>query len=320
MNYTNLHHVLVVEHDDHTSFFTLNNESFTVGRHSSNALVLKAKVISRYHATILPIKSNKGDEVTSFWIIDGTEQGVVSTNGFTVNNESCLMHQLKPGDRVDFPDGTKITYQVKDKSEEEEEDNSDDLLPTRRIVVPTQEKLDNQFKIRTDFHDFLPASRLDTRIYVQNMSMLCLLLEKELEVMRGKSDILSLIFIYYNSKNMKEISPKSYQKILRLYQLVVNQKITNPSDFILSFNDLEIAVIHNCNQTAVTELAESLATDIYTTSEKINLPDAENILSCAYIQIPKNELNVKFLIEKVKHILVAKDDNNLFVNLNLIKI
>jgi pSer/pThr/pTyr-binding forkhead associated (FHA) protein len=78
MNYSELEHILVVERDNHTSFFTLNNESFTVGRHSSNALVLKAKVISRCHVTILPIKSNT-EEVTSFWIIDGTEQGVKLT-------------------------------------------------------------------------------------------------------------------------------------------------------------------------------------------------------------------------------------------------
>jgi hypothetical protein len=152
------------------------------------------------------------------------------------------------------------------------------------------------------------------------MSMLCLLLEKELEVVRVKSEILSLIFVYYNSKKMKEISPKSYQKILRLYQLVVNKKITNPYDFILSFNDLEIAVIHNCNQTAVTELAKSLAKNIYTTSEKINLPEVENILSGAYSQIPQNERNAKFLIEKVNQILVVENDNNLFFNLNLMNI
>ena len=317
MDYSGLEHILVVERGDHISFFTLNNESFTVGRHSSNALVLKAKVISRRHATILPIKSNKGNEVVSFWIIDGTEQGVVSTNGFTLNNESCLMHQLKSGDQIAFPDGTKITYEVKDKSEEE--DDSDDLLPTGHILVQTQQKVDNQFKIRTDFHDFLPPSRLDTRIYVQNMSMLCLLLEKELEIVRAKHESLSLIFVYYNSKKMREISPKSYQKILRLYQLVVNKKITNPYDFILSFNDLEIAVIHNCNQNAVAKLAASLATYIYTTSEKINLPEAENILSGAYSQMPENERNIKVLIERVNEILAEKNDNNLFVDLNLMR-
>jgi hypothetical protein len=135
------------------------------------------------------------------------------------------MHHLKSGDQIVFPDGSKITYQVKDKFQEE--DDSDDLVPTGHILVQNQQKVDNQFKIRTDFHYFLPASRLDTRIYVQNMSMLCLLLEKELEIVRAKHESLSLIFVYYNSKKMRKISPKSYQKVLRLYQLVVNKKITN---------------------------------------------------------------------------------------------
>ncbi|TVQ45536.1 MAG: FHA domain-containing protein [Gloeocapsa sp. DLM2.Bin57] len=312
-----LDHVLVVEREGSSTVFMLNNESFSIGRHSSNSLVIKSRVISRCHATILPIKSYD-EEVTSFWIIDGNEQGIVSTNGFTVNSEPCLMHQLKPGDQIDFPDGTKITYQVKDRFEEE--DNSDDLAPTGNLLQPDKQPVNNQLPVKTTYADFFPSSRLDTRIYVQNINMLCLLLEKELEMVRAKNTILSLIFIYYNSKKMQQISPKSYNKILRLYQLIVNQKITNPYDFILSFNDLEIAVLHNCNQKQVAELAQNIAIDIYMTSKKINFSETENVITGAYSQVPQTERNGKVLIERVNQLLTEKTDGNLFINLNLLRI
>ncbi|ELR96525.1 FHA domain-containing protein [Gloeocapsa sp. PCC 73106] len=322
MENSQFEHILLVERDGNQTNFVLSNESFSIGRHSSNSLVIKSKVISRHHATILPFNASN-QEVFSFWIIDGNEQGIVSTNGFTVNDQPCLMHQLKPGDIIVFPDNTKITYQMRDKSQKHD---SDEDIPTGIITKP--EKIaskDNQFKVKTDFHHFLSSSRLETRIYVQNMTMLCLLLEKELEIVSSKNQVISLIFIFYNLNKLKEIYPQTYQKILRLYQLTFNQKNSSNQDFILSFNYFEIAVLHGVNQKKVTGLVKELTEDMYLTSKKLNLPGTEKIIIGAYSQVPQSERNIKMLIEKVGQTLQIKaregtEGDDLFLDLNLLRL
>lgn len=313
MNNLKQEHVLIVQNDADEEIFVLNKNPFSIGRHSSNSLTIKSRVISRCHATILPIKSEETG-LYSFWLIDGNEQGVISTNGLTVNSETCLMHELKPGDEIIFPEGTKILYQVRHKSEHEDINLTQELLNNPKTI------LDKDFKIKTDFSGASASYNLDTRIYVQNTMMLYLLLEKELEIVRSKNETISLIFIFYDFQKLQQLSPKSYQKIFRLYQLIINQCLNNSGYFILSFKSLEIVILHGVNQNLVTEIAEGMTQKIADVNEKLDFLKGEKAIAGAYSQIPQNERNGKILIEQVRHKLMKSthsDEYSTFVNLNL---
>lgn len=320
MDNSQVEHILLVEKDGKQTTCVLKHESFSIGRHSSNSLVVKSKVISRYHATILPLDANN-QKTDSFWIIDGSEQGVISTNGFTVNGESCLMHQLKPGDIIILPDHTKITYQIRENSES---DDSEEDIPTG-FINKSGKVLNNQVKIKTEFHHFLSSSRLDTRVYVQNLQMLCLLLEKEIEISRSKNQLLALFFIVYDFKKMQDKYQKISQTILRLYQLSINQRVDNPADFILALNDLEVVVLHGCSQQEVRNLANNIGKDLKNNNQKMNLQNSDHLITGAYSQIPENQKNIKNLIERVNDSLKIRikdkiKPEDLFIDLNLLKL
>ncbi len=73
----------------------IDKPSLTIGRGNSDNIRLDGKGISRSHATIY-FAGN------SFWIIDGTTKGKVSTNGVFVNGSKILVHQLKSFDVITF--------------------------------------------------------------------------------------------------------------------------------------------------------------------------------------------------------------------------
>jgi len=320
MNNTQTEHRILVNHNNTPMVYVLNNKPFSIGRHSSNSLTLKSKFISRCHATILPLKS-KETENKLFWIIDGNEQGMISTNGIKVNDETCISQELHSGDKIMLPDGTKIAYQIYDKSQ--------DCDPDENITTESFSEKDekqnqkNDFKIKTEFHEFLPCSHLETRICVQSLDMLNLLLEKEFEVARSQDSSLALIFLYYDLNNLKQQTDESYQKILRLYQLNINKQIHKSYDFILSFENLEVVILHTCSHKKINELAMELEVNLKEINEKMNLNSDYGFILGAYSQIPQCQRNARLLVDEVSEILTRRaksyKDNKLFINLNLSK-
>jgi len=320
MNNIQTEHRLFVNYNNTPTIYVLNNKSFCIGRHSSNSLVLKSKFISRCHATILPLESKeKGTKF--FWIIDGNEEGIVSTNGIKVNDEVCISQELHSGDQIMLPDGTKIIYQIYDKSPDCEPD--DDIITELLAEKNKQQNQKNDFRIKTDFHEFLLSSHLETRVCVQSLDMLSLLLEKEFEIARTQNNILALFFLYYNLDQLKQQTYNTYQKILRLYQLNINKEIHKHYNFILSFEDIEVVILHNCSQKKVNELAVELEVNLKEMNEKMNLNDNHGYILGAYSQIPQHQRNARLLVDEVSEILTRRaksyKDNNLFIDLNLSK-
>ncbi|MBF2058112.1 MAG: EAL domain-containing protein [Cyanobacterium sp. T60_A2020_053] len=111
-------HILTIEYDNKTKNIGLSNDVYSIGRHSSNSIVIYDTTISRYHCTILPVKykDSKGKEV--FWIIDGDLKGNRSANGIFVNGDKCLSHELKSGDIINIGSGgVKASYNIIQKGE-----------------------------------------------------------------------------------------------------------------------------------------------------------------------------------------------------------
>ena len=104
-------HLLVVEGQNFKRSIYLEDPTYSIGRSSSNSVVISSQDISRYHATLIRRTHIKNNSV-SFWILDGDLQGNRSTNGILVNQKKCLVHELKHKDRIDFSQNIRAYYYI----------------------------------------------------------------------------------------------------------------------------------------------------------------------------------------------------------------
>ncbi|MEL7408392.1 MAG: FHA domain-containing protein, partial [Cyanobacteria bacterium J06558_2] len=105
------YHILVIEDPSFVREIQLDAATYTIGRHSSNDIVLSCQKTSRNHATLLrrtDVKTNQ----CSYWILDGDLQGNRSRNGIYINGKKSLVHELKSGDIVLFSSDASIKYQT----------------------------------------------------------------------------------------------------------------------------------------------------------------------------------------------------------------
>lgn len=308
MNNPEIQHTLIIKKGLDEQMVLLGENSFSIGRHSSNSWVIKSKLISRCHATILRIKSRENGEY-SFWLIDGNEEGIISTNGLTVNGECCLMHELKSGDEIVLPEGTIIIYEIRLNS------------PKTTVEKNISTNHDQEVKIKTYPGEHKDNYSLNSRIYLENTMMLYLLVDKELEIMRSSHGIVSFIFIFYDLQKLKTISPKNYKKVFRLYQLIISKTSRDYHEFILSFESLEIVVLKNIEHPETAKIANKIVEEIHKTYNRFDFLKSENFIAGGYSQIPQKETNAKSLIEQVYRKLIKSTHNDpytSFVDLNLL--
>lgn len=107
MNKNNsIRHILAVESGTWKKNFFLDKNSYSIGRNSTNSLIINHRVISRNHSSLIKAtylsQKDSNQEENLFWIVDGDLKGNRSTNGIYVNGKQCLCHRLKPGDVIFF--------------------------------------------------------------------------------------------------------------------------------------------------------------------------------------------------------------------------
>ncbi len=101
-------HILVI--DDHEcGIFALDAATYSVGRDSSNAIVLNDESVSRQHALLLRMPV-PGSDRYQYRLIDGNAQGKPSNNGTLVNGKPCKTHELVKGDEIQFGKESFCTY------------------------------------------------------------------------------------------------------------------------------------------------------------------------------------------------------------------
>ena len=108
-------HILTIEESNFKKTIILEEATYSIGRHSSNDIIIAVQKISRHHATLLrrtDIKTNN----YSYWILDGDLQGNRSRNGIYINGKKCLVHELKDGDEIKFSRDIQAKYQIKSES------------------------------------------------------------------------------------------------------------------------------------------------------------------------------------------------------------
>ncbi len=107
-----LHHVLTVEDPQGFRNFLLHNMTYSLGRSLGNSIILRSNLVSRQHATLLAVASHKSSSSCFFRIIDGSVDGIRSTNGILINGRRRFSHILSHGDEILFSKDTKAVYQV----------------------------------------------------------------------------------------------------------------------------------------------------------------------------------------------------------------
>lgn len=108
-----LKHIIHITYGDIRQRIVLSNEIHSIGRHSSNKIVIHHPTISRFHCTILPVKYKGENQQTLFWIIDGDLKGNRSSNGIFINGNKCLSYELSSGDSIKIGGNeVEICYEI----------------------------------------------------------------------------------------------------------------------------------------------------------------------------------------------------------------
>lgn len=103
------YHILAIELDNQKQLISLEDATYTIGRHKANAIVLDNQTVSRNHAFLLRI-CDVNTKQHSFRIIDGDLNGKRSHNGLWVNGKRCFVHDLKDHDVISFGENVHATY------------------------------------------------------------------------------------------------------------------------------------------------------------------------------------------------------------------
>ncbi|MGK7959007.1 EAL domain-containing protein [Crocosphaera sp.] len=105
-------HILVIEDQKARRIIALEEATYSVGRESSNDIVIYEQVVSRRHATIVRVRLTPRLDSYSYRIIDGDLEGHRSTNGLLINGKLKESHNLKHGDVVIFGPQAKVSYYI----------------------------------------------------------------------------------------------------------------------------------------------------------------------------------------------------------------
>jgi diguanylate cyclase (GGDEF)-like protein len=105
-------HILVIEDQKARRIVALEQSTYSVGRESSNDIVIYDRIVSRHHATLLRIKKSPRHDSYFYRIIDGDLEGNKSTNGLIINGKHCESHNLKHGDVILLGNKAKLSYYI----------------------------------------------------------------------------------------------------------------------------------------------------------------------------------------------------------------
>ncbi|MEA5537380.1 EAL domain-containing protein [Crocosphaera sp. XPORK-15E] len=102
-------HLLIIEDKKYRQTISLQEESYSIGRHPKNSIVINSHQASRHHGTLMRRKNRVTNEYC-YWILDGDLDSKKSRNGIYVNGQKCVLKELKSGDLVNFGCEVNATY------------------------------------------------------------------------------------------------------------------------------------------------------------------------------------------------------------------
>lgn len=111
-NEVDFRHIFVIEDQKARRIVSLEEPTYSIGRESSNDIIIYDHVVSRYHATLVRIKPSPKIDNYSYRILDGDLDGNRSRNGLMINGKNTESHDLKHGDVIFFGSQSKASYYI----------------------------------------------------------------------------------------------------------------------------------------------------------------------------------------------------------------
>jgi diguanylate cyclase (GGDEF)-like protein len=111
-NFPQFRHVLVIEDRKVRRIISLEEQTYSIGRESTNDIMIYDPVVSRQHARLLKIKKNPNGEHYCYRIVDGDHEGNRSTNGLLINSHFYESYDLKHGDIISFGGQARASYYI----------------------------------------------------------------------------------------------------------------------------------------------------------------------------------------------------------------
>ena len=105
-------HILVIEDQKARRIVALEQSTYSIGRESSNDIVIYDRIVSRHHATLLRVKKSPRQDNYFYRLIDGDLEGNKSTNGLIINGKRYDAHNLKHGDVIILGNQSKLSYYI----------------------------------------------------------------------------------------------------------------------------------------------------------------------------------------------------------------
>jgi pSer/pThr/pTyr-binding forkhead associated (FHA) protein len=103
-------HILIIHNRGGQEQITLEEQVYSIGRHTTCDIFIDSTYISRHQATLFRCLNEAG---TSYYrIVDGDSRlGHLSSNGMLINGQKTLKHNLEHGDMVIFSPNVYLTYE-----------------------------------------------------------------------------------------------------------------------------------------------------------------------------------------------------------------
>ncbi|MBE9222046.1 diguanylate cyclase [Cyanobacterium stanieri LEGE 03274] len=169
VNNNPLKHILSLELNTGKKVFLLEKNIHSVGRSSSNSIIINHRVTSRHHGSIIKVIYQKKDRDKfdiAFWIVDGDFKGNKSRNGLFVNTQKINIHKLSPGDIIIFG-GVEIRGKYDIFNSESQvffSNSSQDNIENLPSLTETETNIFNEDIIPENFNqsDYQELKHIDT--------------------------------------------------------------------------------------------------------------------------------------------------------------
>lgn len=104
------YHLLLIQDLRQEQTVCLNAATYSIGRDSSNAIVIDDPTVSRQHCLLIRVPVNHHRYI--YRIVDGDISGLRSKNGFQVNQRSYSEKILETQDKVQVGAYTTLSYMI----------------------------------------------------------------------------------------------------------------------------------------------------------------------------------------------------------------
>lgn len=134
-------HLLVIEDNQGKRTISLEAASYSIGRNTTNSIVLHSQLVSRQHAILLRVTEPSPH---LYRLVDGNFQGVRSTNGLRINGKHCFERELSHEDEIIFADDVKAWYYATVDSLEIVEDTKKNVvMAAKNTLIGVEREIAN---------------------------------------------------------------------------------------------------------------------------------------------------------------------------------